>query len=117
MSRPDSPLDHVTPYDRFALSDTDMERLLVSGEHRKELVDYFGPAEYRDLARLARRAAGTPVRDDSLHVIVVPGIMGSQLGLLRTAPLPNDVLWVDPIDIQIGRLSTLRLSGQAGPSA
>ncbi len=111
MSRPDSPLDHVTPYDRFALSDTDMERLLVAGEHKKELVDYFGAAEYRDLARLARQAAATPVKDDALHVIVVPGIMGSQLGLLRTAPLPNDIVWVDPIDIQIGRLATLRLSG------
>lgn len=117
MSRPDSPLDHVTPYDRFALSDTDMERLLVSGEHQKELVDYFGAAEYRDLARLARQAANTPVADDSLRVIVVPGIMGSQLGLLRTPPLPNDILWIDPIDIQIGRLSALRLPGQAGPSA
>ena len=113
MSRPDSPLDHVSPYDRFALSDTDMERLLVSGEHEKELVDYFGAAEYRDLARLARQAANTPVKDESLHVIVVPGIMGSQLGLLRTPPLPNDILWIDPIDIQIGRLSALRLPGQA----
>lgn len=113
MSRPDSPLDHVTPYDRFALSDTDMERLLVTGALKKELVDYFGAAEYRDLARLARRAAATPIADDTLHVIVVPGIMGSQLGLLRTAPLPNDIVWVDPIDIQIGRLATLRLPGPA----
>lgn len=90
-----------------------MERLLVSGALQKELVDYFGAAEYRDLARLARQAAETPIKDTSLHVIVVPGIMGSQLGLLRTPPLPNDILWIDPIDIQIGRLSALRLPGQA----
>ena len=113
MSRPDSPLDHVTPYDRFALSDTDMEGLLVAGTHKAELVDYFGAPEYRDLARLARRAAATPIKDAALHVIVVPGIMGSQLGLLRTAPLPNDIVWVDPIDIQIGRLAALRLPGTA----
>lgn len=113
MSRLDAPLDHVTPYDRFALSDTAMERLLVTGEHKEELVDYFGAAEYRDLARLARQAANTSIKDDALHVIVVPGIMGSQLGLLRTPPLPNDIVWVDPIDIQIGRLSTLRLPGAA----
>jgi pimeloyl-ACP methyl ester carboxylesterase len=113
--RPDSPLDHVTPYDRFALSDTEMEHLLVTGEHRKELVDYFGAAEYRDLARLARQAAGTPIKNDTPHVIVVPGIMGSQLGLVRTPPLPNDIVWVDPIDIQIGRLATLRLPGPAAP--
>jgi pimeloyl-ACP methyl ester carboxylesterase len=112
MSRPDLPLDHVTPYDRFALSDVDIERLLVSADHEKDLVAYFGAEEYQDLARLARKAAATPVKDAGLRVILVPGIMGSQLGLLRTPPLPNDVLWVDPIDIQLGRLATLRLPGQ-----
>jgi pimeloyl-ACP methyl ester carboxylesterase len=109
MTRPDLPLEHVTPYDRFALSDADIERLLVSGELRKELIDYFGAREYRELARLARKAATTPVKDESLRVVLVPGIMGSQLGLLRTPPLPNDVLWIDPIDIHIGRLATLRV--------
>jgi hypothetical protein len=109
MTRPDLPLEHVTPYDRFALSDVDIERLLVSGELEKELIDYFGAKEYRELARLARKAATTPVKDASLRVVIVPGIMGSQLGLLRTPPLPNDVLWVDPIDISIGRLATLRM--------
>jgi pimeloyl-ACP methyl ester carboxylesterase len=109
MSRHDLPLDHVTPYDRFALSDVDIERLLVSGDHKKDLVAYFGADEYRDLAQLARQAAATPVKDAGLRVIVVPGIMGSQLGLLRKPPLPNDVLWVDPIDIQLGRLATLRV--------
>src|SRR5581483_10307108 len=63
VSRPETPLDHVTPYDRFAMSDTEMEALLVSGALQKELVDYFGATEYRDLARLARKAAATPVRD------------------------------------------------------
>jgi Lecithin:cholesterol acyltransferase len=111
VSRPDLPHDHITPYDRFALSDIDIEQLLVTGEQRRELVDYFGAQEYRNLSRLARQAARTPIRVPSLQVIVVPGIMGSQLGLARTPPLPNDVLWVDPIDISIGRLAALRLPG------
>ena len=113
MSRPDLPLDHVTPYDRFALSDIEIERLLLTGEQQRELVAYFGANEYRDLVRLARRAAVTRVSNEAPRVIVVPGIMGSQLGLVRTAPLPNDILWVDPIDIGIGRLTTLRLPGAA----
>src|ERR1700748_2777499 len=75
MSRLDLPLDHITPYDRFALSDEDIERLLVSGELQRELLVYFGAAEYRDLARLARQAAATPVKEKSLRVIIVPGIM------------------------------------------
>jgi pimeloyl-ACP methyl ester carboxylesterase len=113
MSRPDLPLDHVTPYDRFALSDDDFEQLLATGEQQRDLIAYFGAAEYRDLARLARQAAATPVKDAALRVIIVPGIMGSQLGLQRTAPDPNDVLWVDPIDIGLGRLITLRMPGTA----
>jgi pimeloyl-ACP methyl ester carboxylesterase len=44
---------------------------------------------------------------------VVPGIMGSQLGLLRPPPLPHDIVWLDPIDIQLGRLATLRVPGAA----
>jgi len=106
-------MDHVTPYDRFAWSDTDIEHLLVTGEHRHELIAYFGAKEYRDLVRLARQAACAPAANPALRVFIVPGIMGSQLGLLRQAPLPNDILWVDPIDIQLGRLAALRLPGRA----
>lgn len=113
MSRPDSPLEHVTPYDRFAWSDVEVEQSLASGEHESELIAYFGMREYRDLVKLARRAAQAAEIDPGLTVYIVPGIMGSQLGLMRRPPLPNDILWLDPIDIQVGRLSTLRLPGPA----
>ena len=109
----DSPLDHVTPYDRFAASDARIETWLASGEHSRELVAYFGAPEYRSLAALARRAATTPVADATLSVLLVPGIMGSQLGLPRRPPLPNDIVWLDPIDIELGRLAVLRLPGAA----
>lgn len=107
----DNTLDHVTPYDRFAWSDEAMERWLASGEHRGELVAYFGASEYAAVAGLARRARRATPRP--LRVIVVPGIMGSQLGLYRPPPLPHDILWLDPIDIQIGRLASLRLPSAA----
>ncbi len=84
---------------------------LASSEHRTELTAYFGGAEYRALVALARRARRTPVADPALGVIVVPGIMGSQLGIRRTPPLPDDILWIDPIDIQHGRLRSLRVPG------
>jgi pimeloyl-ACP methyl ester carboxylesterase len=45
--------------------------------------------------------------------VVIPGILGSQLGLARRRPLPNDVLWLDPIDIQVGRLALLGLDAGA----
>ena len=105
--------DHVTPYDKFAWSDTDIEQLLVSGEHARELAAYFGEREYQDLQELARRATRAPLADDAIRVFVVPGIMGSQLGIKREPPLPHDILWLDPIDIQVGRLASLRLSSGA----
>ena len=109
----DSALDHVTPYDRFAWSDATVAEWLASGAHRAELTAYFGDPEYRDLAALARRAHRTPPADPALGVIIVPGIMGSQLGIRRTPPLPDDILWIDPMDIQHGRLRALRLPGPA----
>ena len=56
MTRPDLPLEHVTPYDRFALSDVDIERLLASEDHGKDLIAYFGAEEYEDLATAIHRA-------------------------------------------------------------
>ena len=65
------------------------------------------------LASLARRAARRRRADPALTVVVVPGIMGSQLGLKRAAPLPDDILWIDPIDFQHGRLRQLLLEGES----
>jgi hypothetical protein len=109
VTRPDALPDHVTPYDRFAWSDSVVEQLLASGEHQRELIAYFGEAEYSALAPLARQALSTPLSVEAPRVFIVPGIMGSQLGLLRPAPLPNDVLWIDPVDISIGNLGLLKL--------
>jgi len=113
VSRPGTPIQHITPYDRFAWSDVETERMLASGEHRQELAAYFGETEYQDLTRLARKAQRVGVNDAYPHVVVVPGILGSQLGLARGRPLPNDVLWLDPIDIQVGRLALLGLDAGA----
>src|SRR3984893_11118829 len=110
LSHPHSLTDHVTPYDKFAWSDTDIEHLLVTREHERDLAAYFGEHESRELVALARRAADVPLTDDAARVFVVPGIMGSQLGLKRQPPLPHDILWLDPIDIGIGRLSSLHMS-------
>jgi hypothetical protein len=113
VSSADSPRDHVTPYDRFAWSDTQIEQWLLEGQQREELGAYFGAAEYRALEALARRAHRVPLAADALRVLIVPGIMGSQLGLRRAAPLPNDIVWLDPLDIQQGRLTVLRVGAGA----
>ena len=105
--RPQPGTDHVTPYDRLAWSDTEVEQLLATGAHREELEAYFGTSEYASLGRLAKRARA--VRATGHRTIIVPGIMGSQLGLQRRTPLPQDILWLDPVDISFGRLTSLAL--------
>ena len=105
--------DHVTPYDRLTWTDEQVEPLLASGAQRQELEAYFGPEEYRVLARLARRAQAARPHEPAHRVIVVPGIMGSQLALPRRAPLPPDLLWIDPVDIGAGRLTALSCSQAA----
>lgn len=109
-ARPPPSPDHVTPYDRLVWPDGQVERLLASGERREDLETYFGTGEYHDLARLARRAERMPLARDLPRVIIVPGIMGSQLGLPRRQPLPRDILWLDPLDIGSGRLLALKVS-------
>lgn len=107
MSRFSAVTNHVTPYDRFCHSDADVERLLLAGDQRAALEAYFGAGEYRELVQLAATAARRPLEASRPHVFIVPGILGSQLGVHRRAPLPDDVLWLDPLDIQGGRLALL----------
>jgi pimeloyl-ACP methyl ester carboxylesterase len=113
VSRPGTSTQHITPYDRFGWSDVEIERMLASGERRPELTAYFGDSEYLELARLARKAASGAIEQALPRVLVLPGILGSQLGIARRRPLPNDVLWLDPIDIQVGRLALLGLDAGA----
>jgi pimeloyl-ACP methyl ester carboxylesterase len=111
--RHDGASEHITPYDRLAFTDVQAEALLASGDHRQELVAFFGDREYGELQYLARRAARARTGPRGARVLIIPGIMGSQLGLQRPAPLPRDLLWVDPVDISAGRLRALRIDSGA----
>jgi pimeloyl-ACP methyl ester carboxylesterase len=104
--------DHVTPYDRLVWDDDEIEGLLADGQQREELEAFFGAQEYRALARLGRAARQAPAAPaDAPPTIIIPGIMGSQLGMPRHAPLPRDILWLDPVDIGFGRLRELSVPG------
>ncbi len=106
--RLDGASEHITPYDKLAFSDVEAQALLASGDHRAELTAFFGEREYGELQYLARRAVKAKARAG--RVLIIPGIMGSQLGFDRTPPLPRDLLWVDPVDIGAGRLRALRMN-------
>jgi pimeloyl-ACP methyl ester carboxylesterase len=99
--------DHVTPYDRFALDEATLVALLAAPTQNESLFEYFGPELHAELVTLARATHGR--RPRGRRVYVLPGIMGSQLGFKRGGKKPDDVLWLDPIDIQLGRLVELEL--------
>jgi hypothetical protein len=99
----------VSVYDRLVWPDGVVERLLATGERRRELIAYFGEAEYARLQPMAVAAAAAR-QDPERCVYVVPGLMGSQLCLRRPNP-PDDLLWIDPTDISHGQLCMLTMPG------
>jgi pimeloyl-ACP methyl ester carboxylesterase len=108
---PQEPAD-LSIYDRLRRTDEELQAWLASGAHHRELAAQLGEAEYELLAPLAR-AAGAATIDATTQVFILPGIMGSQLGRVRAAPWPPNLLWIDPSDIVAGRLAELRLPGAA----
>src|SRR5436309_11736539 len=90
-----------------------LEHALLTGESRGLLEDYFGAENYDQLRDLARDASTRPVRGGP-RVLILPGIMGSTLakkGLLGI----EDILWINPVEIALGKLTSLKLNGAASP--
>jgi pimeloyl-ACP methyl ester carboxylesterase len=96
----------------WSLRDDAFDRALVSGEFARELEDYFGPEEYAELRQLAQEAQRRGRRGGPA-VLILPGIMGSKLGerrkFLGLFPT-DDLLWLDPLDVVLGKLPRLALS-------
>jgi pimeloyl-ACP methyl ester carboxylesterase len=94
-------------YDRMCWPEAQLERALAGGEHRRELTAWLGDSEYQMLTGLARRAVAAKPRADAPALYLLPGILGSQLGVPRAAGEPPDVLWLDPDDVVDGGLTGL----------
>jgi pimeloyl-ACP methyl ester carboxylesterase len=98
---------------------------LVSGRHAQSLREYFGAPAYAQLSALAA-AAKKAKRPRGPKVLILPGIMGSKIGgaawdaaggarpgSMQRGVIPG-VLWIDPLEIAAGRLTSLSLpSGKA----
>jgi len=72
------------------------------------LEDYFGEAAYRELRELALEASAVRTRGGP-RVLILPGIMGSTLGIENRVGPFDDILWLDPLDIGLGNLTMLSL--------
>ena len=90
------------------LHDDQIVALLRSGAHAALLAAYFGELEYRELAQLAKLAA-TRRNPRGRRVFVLPGIMGSRLGLV--ARKSYSLLWLHPTAVANGALRQLAIPG------
>ena len=96
----------ISPYDRLAWSDARWRRCLPRAAIDASWKAISASMNTESLQTGARTHMARRSQWRS-RVIIIPGIMGSQLGLARAAPLPNDLLWLDPMDITAGRLSAV----------
>lgn len=90
------------------LHDDQIVALLRSGAHAALLVAYFGETVYRELAHLAKLAA-TRRNPRGRRVFVLPGIMGSRLGLVARGSY--SLLWLHPTALANGELTQLAIPG------
>src|SRR5512138_3887376 len=90
------------------LHDDQIVALLRSGAHAALLIAYFGEPEYRELAQLAKLAY-TRRNPRGRRVFVLPGIMGSRLGLVSRRSY--SLLWLHPTALANGELAQLAMPG------
>jgi len=93
------------PTDAWLADEAELERRLLARRPDPDLEAWLGPdrhAELRELVRDARGRRGGP------RVLVLPGIMGSTLGIRRSGR-PDDIKWFDPVEIALGGLTRLAL--------
>lgn len=98
----------ATPLSPADLHDDQIIALLRSGAHAALLIAYFGEQEYRELRLLALLAA-TRANPDGPCVLILPGIMGSRLSVLKDGAA--HLIWLHPGAVGVGGLQDLALPG------
>jgi pimeloyl-ACP methyl ester carboxylesterase len=91
------------------LHDEQIVALLRTGTHAQLLSAYFGEQLYRELCHYAKLAA-TRADPQGPVVYVLPGIMGSKLGVAG-AHIPH-IIWLHPVAIAAGGLLELAASNR-----
>ncbi len=88
----------------------DIERALLTGDAADELTTYFGESGYNELTELAHAATRRGLPRGAERVLILPGIMGSKLGIADAGLFGlDDVIWLDPKEIAFGTLTRLAL--------
>jgi pimeloyl-ACP methyl ester carboxylesterase len=98
----------------FHADDDEVLDALAAGRQSESLREYFGAPAYAELSVLAA-AAKKARKPRGPRVLILPGIMGSKLGVRMRGSgrarrsHAGEVLWIDPLQIAAGRLTALRL--------
>jgi pimeloyl-ACP methyl ester carboxylesterase len=98
----------------FHADDDEVLDALAAGRQSESLREYFGAPAYAELSVLAA-AAKKARKPRGPRVLILPGIMGSKLGVRMRGPgsarrnHAGEVLWIDPLQIAAGRLTALIL--------
>jgi pimeloyl-ACP methyl ester carboxylesterase len=96
------------PVEDFNLHEEALRARLIAGTDRERLVAYLGAGLYRELRGLTLRAADAR-KQEGERVYVLPGIMGSRLGVRARGRTRERVIWIDPLTIESGALARLAL--------
>lgn len=96
------------PLNPNELSETQLTALLRNDEQAALLTGYFGEALYRELRDLA--AGPAPPKRPGVRVYLLPGLMGSRLGVSKKSGVES--IWLNPPSLEKGEL--LRLALPAG---
>ncbi len=81
--------------------------LLCSGEQAPIMNAYLGASIYAELRELAMRASTIKLDSKAPTVYVLPGLLGSKLGITRNKHM--ELFWFDPATLIPGKLSELAI--------
>ncbi len=107
-------MTHPNPPNLGDLHDEQVIGMLRTGAHATLLAAYFGEREYRELCQYAKLAA-TRANERGPVVYILPGIMGSKLGLM-SAEVPQ-LIWLHPVAVASGGILELSPSASDELSA
>ncbi|MGC3981315.1 MAG: alpha/beta fold hydrolase [Steroidobacteraceae bacterium] len=97
----------ATAFNPNYLDESVIIQALAHGEHAPVLQAYFGAEAYTELTALAQRALAQPTDKQAPCVYVLPGLLGSRLGIHTRRQ--TEVLWLDPTAVIAGKLKQLAI--------
>jgi pimeloyl-ACP methyl ester carboxylesterase len=89
------------------LDERALRALLCSGEHAAVMHAYLGAEVYGELRELAQQAATAKPASKAPTVYVLPGLLGSKLGITRNSHM--QLYWFDPATLIPGYLTELTI--------